>query len=257
MILVGENSMKLTFIILSVLLFLMGTRAIAATENFALPKPADPAKAFQCWKSMKNFAEREGVYGKWRPKLSPEMNFIYMAPTSRVGRWMILDKTPSHDVLVLETPYERTVVRYEHSNCQPSMAQMHLNHSATKGFTDQSLAKVLQDNAKGLLYSWSPGMGYSVEGIKAIREVADEMKLPLTLLLDPKANLVEAKNALNKAGIKNVELLTNQSMDLRFRNTLMHFPNLVMYRDQKIIDEFVPGLMSGKQYSAVVKRYLE
>ena len=246
--------MKLTFIVLSLLLVLMSTRAFAALPNAR--KIAHPEKGFQCWKQMQPQFKLDGIGGGWRAKLKPDGKFMQAAPSKLIGRWWFLDKHEGKEILVRETTYERLIVRYNPQNCQAEFATLPLK-AVEGGFTDAELTRTVYQNPKGLIYTWSPGMQLSVEGLKAIKEAAQTAKLPLTILLDPRADVAQAKAALQRAGLTDVSLQAMNSYELRNRNVLMHFPNLSMYRDGRVLNEMVPGLLGSGNYQAVIKKYLE
>lgn len=248
--------MKLTFIILSFLLVLMGTRAIASVSS--MPHAQKPEKSFVCWKAMQPLIKRDGVGETWKPKMRADNTFMYTAPTGKLSRWWTLDKEAGYELLVKESPYDRLIVRYSTTkNCTPEVATVPLKAPIT-GFTDAELARTLKTSQKGgLIYSWSPFMDHSVRGIKTIREVAAKNNLALTIVLDPNVKEADALKALQKEGITGVKLTKSHSFELRKRNTSMHYPNIVMYKNGRMVGPMVPGIMGQTTYSRVVGKYLE
>jgi hypothetical protein len=248
--------MKLTFIILSLLLVLMGTRAIASVGT--MPVSQKPEKAFVCWKAMQPHFKRDGVVQSWRAKMRPDNSFMYTAPTGKLSRWWTLDKEDGYELLVKESPYDRLIVRYAtNNNCAPEVATVPLK-APVDGFTDAELARTLKaSQGGGVIYSWSPFMDHSVRGIKTIREVAQKNNLALTIVLDPNVKEADALKALKKEGITGVKLTKMHSFEMRKRNTLMHFPNIVMYKNGRMVGPMVPGVMGQTTYSRVVGKYLE
>ncbi len=248
--------MKLTFIILSLLLVLMGTRAIASVSS--MPQSQKPEKAFVCWKQMQSLIKRDGVVQTWRAKMRPDNTFKYTAPTGKLSRWWTLDKEAGYELVVKESPYDRLIVRYSTTNkCAPEVATVPVK-APIDGFTDAELARTLKNaQGGGLIYSWSPLMDHSVRGIKAIREVAEKNKLALTIVLDPNVKEADALKALKKEGITGVKLTKSHSLELVKRNTLMHYPNIVMYKNGRMVGPMVPGIMGKTTYSRVVGKYLE
>lgn len=248
--------MKLTFIILSFLLVLMGTRAIASVSS--MPQAQNPEKSFVCWKAMQPLIKREGVGEAWKPKMRADNTFKYTAPTSKLSRWWTLEKEGGYEVLVKESPYDRLIVRYATTNkCAPEVATVPVK-APVDGFTDAELARTLKTSqGGGVIYSWSPFMDHSVRGIKTIREVAEKNNLTLTLVLDPTVKEADALKALKKEGITGVKLSKSHSFELQKRNTLMHYPNIVMYKNGRMVGPMVPGIMGQTTYSRVVGKYLE
>ncbi|MBY0517888.1 MAG: hypothetical protein K2P81_13340 [Bacteriovoracaceae bacterium] len=231
--------------------------SVSAYADYGLPQYQDPSKSYKCWKKIQNQIDKDEIEGKWRAKLNPKNSFMYMAPTSRVGRWWILDKEEGFEILVKETAFDRVVLKYPLKNCQPEMAHVVFSNPLKSGFTDASLAQTIEKNKSGLVYTWSPGMGFSLDGMKAIQKAAEKNKLSLSILTDPNADIKTAKEALSKAGLKDITIIPNTSMDLRFRNALIHFPNLMMYKDGKMVDVIVPGVMGAEQYAEVINSFME
>jgi len=245
--------MKWTFIVLSLLLFLMETRAMASIS--AMPSPQKPEKAFVCWKAMQPLLKREGVAEAWKPKLRFDNTFSYTAPSVKISRWWTVEKNGAHEVLVRESPYDRLITRYNVTNkCAAEVATVALK-TTSEGFTDAELARTV--GKKGIIYSWSPHMYHSVQGIKTIRKVARAKNLSLTLVLDATATEKDALRILKREGIKDVKLAKMNSLELTKRNTQMHFPNILMHKDGHIVGPMVPGVMGENTYSRVVGKYLE
>lgn len=237
--------------------FILLLISFSVYADFGLPQFEEPSKNFKCWKKIQNQMGKDEIEGKWRAKLNPKNSFMYMAPTSRVGRWWILDKEEKFEILVKETAFDRIVFKFPLRNCQPEMAHVVFSNPLIAGFSDASLAQAMEKNKTGLVYTWSPGMGFSLDGIKAIQKAAENKKLSLTILTDPNADEKVAKEALAKAGLKNITINPNISMELRFRNALLHFPNLMMYKDGKMVDVIVPGVMGSEQYAEVINSFME
>lgn len=232
--------------------------AISALASQApLVKPADPSKTFRCWKNMQPALKDAGVTEEWRPKMKPDLTYQYLRPTRQLSRWVILDKQNGEEYLVRETPIQQMILRYD-SKCTASIALRPVkSYNIPGGFNDVLLAKTISENKAGLIYAWSPGMGLSFDGIKYLQKVAKEKKLSLTLVMDPYADEKTGKKYLKQAGIKDVKIQKISSLELINRNTLLHFPNLMMYRDGHIVGPMVPGLVGESGYTHLIKKYLE
>ncbi len=240
---------------LIVLSFFVSASALAVTAPLVSPK--DPAKEFRCWKSMQNALNDAGVIDNWRPKMKPDLTFQYLRPTRQLSRWVVLEKIKNEEFLIRETPVQQMIIRYD-QNCTPAVAVRPVKiYDIAGGFNDVRLAQTLSQNKAGIIYAWSPGMGLSFDGIKEVRKVAEKKKLPLTLVMDPYADEKVALKSLAAAGLSDVKIQKISSLELVNRNTLIHFPNFMMYRDGLIVGPMVPGLVGEKGYTHLVSKYLE
>ena len=127
-------------------------------------------------------------------------------------------------------------------------------------FSDRDL-RALVRNRTGLIYLWSPNMPYSyldirqgTMGLPAIRQIAAEMNLPLTVLLDPGANYRHALRVTGSSpwlGPTDARLV--RSIELSFRALLNHYPVLLAYRDGKLARFGYPGIGTREEYHHYIK----
>ncbi len=216
-----------------------------------------PEIEFKCFKKMQKLINNEKPKGEWRRKVNPDMTLSFVKPTKVLSRWIRLERSGELEIFKRQTPYDEMIVSYNR-NCEGKMSARKIsNYEMKDGFTDFELATLLSNNQKGLILSWSPGMNLSVEAIKNAQLTAKEKKLPLTILLDPYADLKKAQDLLNKQGLSGVVMKKISSFELISRNVLLHFPNLVMYKNGEITGPLVPGLMNTADYNFLATKYLE
>jgi hypothetical protein len=238
------------------LLSLLVSIAFAA-PSVPLKFKGDPAGEFKCFKQMKDIIKDNSPVGEWRMKVKPDLTPQYLRPTKTLSKWIKLEKNQNEEIVIRETPFDQMIVRFD-KNCKRSMSVVKTNYYQTpNGFTDYKLAQTVQKNKSGIIYTWSPNMNLSVEGIKYIQEVAKNKKLSLTIVLDPYANEAKAKKMLTKNGLGKIQVQKLSSIEMINRNTLLHFPNILMFKDGKMQGPMVPGLLSSHDYSIIIKKYLE
>lgn len=216
-----------------------------------------PEKEFKCFSQMNKLIEYEKPKGEWRKKINPDMSLSFIRPTKVLSRWIRIERSREQEIFKRQTPYDEMIVSYDR-NCQGKMSVRKIsNYDLKGGFNDFALAELLSKNPKGLILSWSPHMNLSVEAIKYAQETATNKKLPLTILLDPYSDFKKAQALLVKKGMSDIEMKKISSFELINRNVLLHFPNLVMYKNGEIIGPLIPGLLNSSDYSYLAGKYLE
>ncbi|MCE3012076.1 MAG: hypothetical protein LW878_03330 [Proteobacteria bacterium] len=234
--------------------------------NVALANPSlnlssldklQPQSEFKCFSKMQRLIEHEKPKGEWRRKVNPDMTLSFVRPTKTLSRWIRLERSRDLEVFKRQSPYDEMIVTFNRA-CESKMSVRKIdNYNLKGGFTDFELADLLSKNTKGLILSWSPGMNLSIVAIKNAQAAAKERKLPLTILLDPYADEKKAKALLVKEGLAGIEMKKISSFELISRNVLLHYPNLVMYKQGEITGPLVPGLMNVADYSYLAAKYLE
>lgn len=216
-----------------------------------------PDAEFKCFSKMQKLIDQEKPKGDWRRKVNPDMSLSFVRPTKTLSKWIRLERSRELEVFKRQTPYDEMIVTFNRS-CEAKMSVRKVaNYSLKGGFTDFDLAQLLSSNNKGLILSWSPGMNLSIVAIKNAQAAAKTRKLPLTILLDPYANEKKAQALLEKEGLKGISLQKISSFELISRNVLLHYPNLVMYKQGEITGPLVPGLMNVADYNYLATKYLE
>lgn len=238
------------------LLFLQLTWAGPSLNLNSLDK-LTPQAEFKCFSHMQKLIDKERPRGEWRRKVNPDMTMSFVRPTSTLSRWIRIERTRELEVFKRQSPYDEMIVTYNRA-CEAKLSVRKIENYALKGgFTDFELASLLARNTKGLILSWSPGMNLSVEAIKNAQAAARAKKLPLTVLLDPYADINKARALLEKKGLKNIDMKKISSFELISRNVLLHYPNLVMYKKGEITGPLVPGLLNEADYTFLASKYLE
>ncbi|MGZ3725461.1 MAG: hypothetical protein ACXWQQ_06660 [Pseudobdellovibrio sp.] len=128
----------------------------------------------------------------------------------------------------------------------------------TGKFNDQELFKLLGKNKNGLIYVWSPYMPLSVDAIENIQAAADMNHLPLTILLDGKAGLKDAKAWADKKSFIKPEYMTQVSSNEMFdRSMQVHYPILFYYNDQFLSNRTYIGHKEKNIYDLWIKTEID
>lgn len=123
-------------------------------------------------------------------------------------------------------------------------------------FDDKALAKLIKENPKGMIYVWSPGMVYSVKFYHYFQETAAKMKLKFVPVLGPRVNINEVSSITRelKAPYSRVKM---NSVELYMRNTTSHFPTTLIFKEGKINNLPIVGVMEKDELERTVKDRLE
>ncbi|WP_413289411.1 hypothetical protein [Bdellovibrio sp. HCB337] len=124
--------------------------------------------------------------------------------------------------------------------------------ATTKGFTDADLAKTMKAHKWGIIYVWTPYMPLSVKGLAEIKAAVKAEGGHLTVLMDPKAHINEAKKWAEKGMVQKSEMTPVASTELVSREMGLHYPVTYIYKDQFVSNRDYVGHKSAK----VFKRWI-
>lgn len=128
-------------------------------------------------------------------------------------------------------------------------------------FTDRELRKLLRENSRGLIYVWSPNMPYSYQqridgksGVEIVKEVAQKLKLKVTVVLDPAASPGNARQIIAQHDYMKPESLRSaHSIELALRAMNTHYPALIVYANGKLSRHGYPGLGTVQEYTSYIR----
>lgn len=245
---------SLTALVLSV--FLLG---------FSSSREADREPATEklpCINQVQTQLQQWGVLGEWEKKLSTKSDVPnYVSPTQNLGVWVELDRSDlEKGPIARKIAFDRNVsITWSPETCAPKMVgrDNKYNLKALRGaFTDEYLKQITQNNAKGLIFAWSPHMPYSQPGIENIRKAAAELNVPVFLVLDPKADERGVAQAKKAWGLQDKDIKRMESVELLYRGLLNHFPGAIAFKDQKVIQSGYVGLKTESEYVTYFKKVL-
>ncbi len=233
---------------------------LLSTSAWAVPMLGrdDFYKTFQCKKQIEEQISRWSGTENWKGRIKPDASLMLLKKTSQLSKWISLEKDQSGETLKLLTPVNQMVVSFDSKCIKRIGVQKVKNYQAKNGFTDANLALLLSKNEKGIIYTWSPGMNHSVKALKDILALGEELKVDVTLLVDPYANVNVVKNLLkkNKISYPISQIKKVSSMELILRDTLMHYPNVQFYKNGRMVDVLIPGRMDKAGYAVPASKYL-
>lgn len=238
-----------------------------------------PFPEVKCRDPLLEVLQEWKVDGPWQvqPTLTKNQP-VYQAATEKIGAWVQIQLMPEGTVAVARVtahhqdgltwdavphgaPKTRSLTSLSPAagpeECVPTKHKASKELFAKtkeKSFSDQDLEKLLADHPQGgLILLWSPGMEYSLVAIKNAQKAAQDLKLPLQILLDPDANPQAARESLQNAGLEASLLQVSQSLELFLRGMHNHFPSMQYYQKGRFTKDMLPGLMTAEGYTRYVK----
>jgi hypothetical protein len=212
----------------------------------------------------------------------------YLSPTSILGRWVSVRKFKSGE-LKFSVLTKHKIEHYNYSatcsftkDVRPRSYARLENSDGGPMFTDEDLVKLIEHTTNyGVIYVWSPGMGYSygrnidprgayeqlddsnnaTSGVKnaktAAMDVAKKMNLTMsvTVLVDPFVHRSRVEEAF-RAGNHDLEdsmLRRMASFELLMRSMGQHYPSLLVYGNGKIFRQMQPGLSTTNSYREFIE----
>ncbi len=142
------------------------------------------------------------------------------------------------------------------ASCSVTTATRPRPGAATPRFSDEDLARAVAGPARGVVYVWSPHMPLSVDGYRAIVTAASERGLRVDAVLDPGADRAFAAAERARGGLPASALRVADSVELLFRDVLIHAPSVQAYGQGRLRGSAFPGFHTAAEYGAFLDRVL-
>ncbi len=225
------------------LLLLLITLSSFAVE---LPPMACPEKVNAILKGWKST-------GEWQEEKQAGLKGSFFAsPTPRVGEWILVRRIPIGTVVSKARDDGRIEVVFDEKKCEAKTKTY--THKKRPGFGDSDLESFIKKNKTGVIYVWSPRMTLSQNGIKEIQTAARSKKLPVLVLMDK--DLPESERLKLQAKLGKDVTRTVDSFELSMRHVQMHFPALLVFKDQKILPGVKYGYEKADRYKLDLSKLL-
>jgi len=177
-------------------------------------------------------------------------------PTMKFAHWIRVDVKGNEPRLALLQALSLSEVSFD-QQCRPSLSlSTHPDPKVFAGrFTDKELyAKLQAHKQKGMIYTWSPQMTWSIEGINEIKAVAKKMNIPLTVVVSPQAD-AKAINELVKSGkVQQADTQKHSSVELMMRGFSLHEPSLLIWKNGQLERWARPGHEKAALYEKWLKK---
>jgi len=210
-----------------------------------------------CVKKAEGLIQQWGEAVNWSalPNTDPDKS-IYQSPTRFLGVWIRLQTSKNNLRLTRISQSEVTNVVLSGSRCSPTLSiqkQPLLKHDASV-LTDDLLLKFLAQNPDGFMYSWSPAMPLSIDGLEEVKRAARSLEQSLVVVLDPNASLNVARKIAKKRGWPDTYLRKPASVEITLRGILDHYPTMTHFRNGQLSNRILPGMKTATDYVLEAKR---
>ena len=213
---------------------------------------------------------------------------VYISPTSLPGRWVRVRKFMNGELqFSVLTKNQIEIYNYSQScsytrDIQARAYGKPLRNDGLQLFDDDDMIEKLERTENyGVIYLWSPGMGYSyqravdqrnaimqsddlgraISGIANVTEAANNvghklgMKITVTVLADPfsRKDKIQRAYRSNQHDLTAPMLRRAAAFDILMRSMGQHFPSLMVYGNGKIYRNIQPGLGTAEQYRQFIE----
>lgn len=188
-----------------------------------------------------------------QPTTSPHL--LRHWPTTQLGEWVVEARDGGSVRLQLVTPVS-IATRTWTDSCIVAADDRARQGAGEPRFTDRDLTTLFATSRRGLIFVWSPHMPLSVEGYRPLLAAATSRGLTVDAVLDPAADRAFAASELARGGLPRSALRVADSVELVFRDLLIHAPAVQAFADGRLVGSPWPGFHSADEYGAYFDRVL-
>lgn len=174
-------------------------------------------------------------------------------PTTTPGVWVV-EQDAADASLIRVSPLTVTRVRW-FGDCASARESRPRARVAAPRFDDRDLVALLAAG-RGVVYVWSPHMPLSVDAIAPLTAAAARHGLSVTLVLDPAADRAFAARIAAERGLPSEAIRVADSVELQFRDVLVHAPTAQAYAGGQLVGSAYPGGHTADEYDAYFRRVL-
>lgn len=190
---------------------------------------------------------------------APAADRVFRIPTRTVGEWIRLQESGAGPPAITRVSGEGIEALTFSEGCETSLRGVPSAHSAFPvgpgRFTDEDLRLALRADAgvsATVVYVWSPHMSLSVDGWPEVSAACEALGLGLVPVLFPEGDQGFAEREATRAGIPLDGLKEAASVELVFRDALVHAPAIVVFAGDRV-SPVLPGYRDAAGY----RRFLE
>jgi len=212
---------------------------------------------------------------------------MYLSPTRIIGRWIGVRKYMSGEMQFYVLTRDKQEVFSFSETCARTKDvrnKSYVSYVAEGGqeFTDKELEALVERTASfGVIYVWSPHMGYSytqaitpegavaprgqqqgrvsgIDNARAGMEKARErmgVAMSMTVIADSRAGRGNIRQAFDRGNhdLKAEHLKKMASFELMMRSMGQHYPSLLVYGNGKIFRQIKPGVAGVEAYQKFIE----
>ncbi len=233
-------------------------QAHAANPSLLLDQtPRQILENVRCKPQMQKQLSDWQMTGEWVKQASGGNDQVRLeTPTRKFAQWIRVDVKGTEPRLALLQALSFGEVTFDQT-CKPKLTvSTHPNPGIFKDrFTDQDLLAKLRDHKeKGMIYTWSPNMRWSIEGIAEIKAAAKKMNIPLTVLVSPRASKQSIDELVQSGKVKSSDTKMHSSVELVMRGISLHDPSLLVWKNGQLHRWARPGHERAARFEQWLKK---
>lgn len=237
---------------MKLLLLLLTTSAFAAVPGPLFTRSEkEIINSLRCQKQVKDVLKEWRYTAEWSKHLSPEENegVVLNSPTKTFASWVSLKVKNQEVSMELVRPMAVKRISFNLS-CQPETEVQFPKptYSLKNRFTDEELKNFIDKNQTGLIYVWSTGMPWSVEGIKHIRDAAKELNVPVKVVMSPLSDQRTVDQLLKENKITKEDTEMHASLEFVMRGMTIHDPSVISFKNHQLTRWARPGREGKEMY---------
>lgn len=237
------------------LVFQLGTALLAMCAASASPRVQAPDADAPCAAAVAAQLRIWQVVGPSRPQPAARFDLLRHWATAQLGEWVVETRDGRGARLQRVTPASITTRAWSET-CVEMSEERARPAASTPRFSDRDLATLVATERRGVIYMWSPHMPLSVEGYRPLVAAATERGLSVAALLDPAADRAFAAAERTRGGLPLTALRVADSVELLFRDLLLHAPAVQAFANGRLVGSPWPGFHGADEYGAFLDRVL-
>ena len=213
----------------------------------------------KCNATLDSVADEWRSRNEWR-QLAPYPVAREASPTDSVGVWIERWHMGDGSVELRRIAAARTTLaRVDANSCDHSVTTFDRHYSVDSlknAFTDATVDSLLHANARGMIYVWSPRMPLSISGLKEAKATAALMRIAFIAVI-AEANAEDLLTLNATFAVPRSDMRALESLELVYRNATIHYPAVLFYQHNAMIDGVIPGYKNRDTYAKLGKEWLD
>ena len=203
---------------------------------------------------------------QWQPRdqmrrvaPQPPESARYLWPTPRLGVWLDLRVSADGEASLARVAPDRSTELTWDEACRVTVRERLSSIDGAGGadsVTDADLERHAARTRRFVVYLWSPHMPLSVDGVRHAYVAAARLGLDLYAVVDPRADRAYGEKVAREVGLPPGATRRAASVELTFRDLLVHAPSLLVYVDGRATGPAVPGYRDAAGYERVMREQL-
>ena len=210
-----------------------------------------------CAGAVRQQLERWDVAGSMRRVAERPLEAArYAWPTSRIGVWLDLRVDRDRTVTLARVAPDVVTRLTWNTECQVTARTQVTSGDPSEvaaSVTDADLDRFIATSPALAVYLWSPHMPLSVDGLQQASLASTRLGFAFLPVLDPRADRSYAARVAREAGLPPGATRRAASVELAFRDMLVHAPSLLLYVEGRAAGPAVPGYRDAAGYERVIR----